>query len=185
MKYLNGTAESPPDTVAAALHAALMLPDASFVVFRRGFLVEFKTDRLTERLSLYGEGDHRSWQIGAFEDHHCHPDLSAVRQILFDAEPVSCQKGRINYTVWFLGSGDCGNPYRPDGLFSVTLNCPYDADGRPRRHIIDAVFALFERVRGWPRVEASPRFLAQLGQRNATSDARRREFENAEGAIHE
>ena len=147
------------DPVAAALHAALALPDASFVIHRHGLLVEFKTDRLGERLSLYAEGGHRSWQIGAFEDHHCHPDLSAVRRVLFDAEPVPCQGGRLNYTVWFLGAGDCGNPHRHDGLFSVTLNRPYHTDGRPRAHVIGAMFALYDRIGGWPLVEASSAFL--------------------------
>jgi hypothetical protein len=152
--------EASRDHAAAALEAALGLPDASFVIHRRGLLVEFKTDRLAERVSLYSERGFRSWQVGAFEDHHCHPDLATVRRVLFDAEPVPCQRGRINYTIWFLGAGDCGNPHRPDGLFSVTLNRPYDDDGQPRPHILDAMFALRDRMEGWPLVETSPAFHA-------------------------
>jgi hypothetical protein len=148
------------DPAAAALEAALGLPDASFVIHRRGLLVEFKTDRLAERVSLYSEGRFRSWQVGAFEDHHCHPDLAAVRRVLFDAEPVPCQRGRINCTIWFLADGDCGNPHRPEGLFSVTLNRPYDDDGHPRANILDAMFALQKRMDGWPLVETSPAFRA-------------------------
>lgn len=147
------------EPVAAVLQAALALTDASFVVHRHGLLVEFKTDRLGQRLSLQRAGSHRGWQVGAFEDHHCHADLDAVRRMLFDAEPVPCQGGRLNYTVWFLGEGDCANPHRRDGLFSVTLNRPYHGDGQPRLHLIGAVFALYDRVRGWPRVEASRAFV--------------------------
>src|SRR2546427_10822099 len=148
MTALESSIEASLDPAAAALEAALGLPDASFVIHRRGLLVEFKTDRLAERLSLYAEGGFRSWQVGAFEDHPCPPDLAAVRRVLFDAEPVPCQRGRINYAVWFLGEGDCGNPHRPDGLFSVTLNRPYHDDGRPRPHILAAVFALHDRMEG-------------------------------------
>lgn len=130
------------------------------MIFRRGLLVEFKTDDLAPGLTASVEGTHRSWQIGPFESHHCHLDLAGVRSVLFDAEPVSCQGGRINYTVWFLGDGDCGNPYRSNGLFSVTLNRPYADDGSPRTQIIAPVFALYERYRNLESIAASEGFLA-------------------------
>lgn len=144
--------------VEQVLSDALGLPDASLVIYRRGILVEFKTGQLAPGLQVAFEGGYRSWQVGPFEGHHCHLDLNAVRRVWFDAEPVSCQQGRLNYTVWFLGSGDCGNPYRSDGLFSVTLNAPYLADGTPRRGIIDAVYALHAAHRGCAGVSASAAF---------------------------
>lgn len=146
------------DAVADALQAALALPDASLVIYRLGLLVEFKTNLLLERLSLYESGGFKCWQVGPSDDHHCHPDLAAVTAVQFDAEPVSCQAGRLNYTVWFLGSGDCGNPYRPDGLFSVTLNDPYGPRGQ---HAVQAMFALYEQLRGDPLIGASDAFLSQ------------------------
>ncbi len=149
-------------TVEDVLGGALALRDASLVIFRRDLLVEFKTEALSPGLVATVEAGHRGWQVGPFDGHHCHLNLLAVRAVLFDAEPVSCQGGRINYTVWFLGAGDCGNPYRPDGLFSVTLNAPYDAAGEPRLDIIGAVVMLYRRVRHHPAVEASPGFVAQL-----------------------
>lgn len=145
--------------VEALLRGALALKDASLVIFRRGLLVEFKTEGLAPGLTASVEGQYRSWQIGPFEGHHCHLDLTAVRSILFDAEPVSCQGGQINYTVWFLGEGDCGNPYRSDGIFSVTLNSPYAADGTPRTAVIQPVFALYESHRNEAAVSASDGFL--------------------------
>ena len=148
------------EPAAAVLQATLSLPDASFVIFRHGILAEFRTDQLRTGLCLYTHGAHRGWQVGASNEHHFHPDLAGVRQVLFDAEPVPCQGGRLNYTVWFIGVGDCGNPHRPDGLFSVTLNRPYDATGQPRADILDAVYALYERIRPWPLVGASAPFLA-------------------------
>lgn len=143
----------------AVLSGAIALKDASLVIFRRGLLVEFKTEGLAPGLTASIEGKYRSWQIGPFEGHHCHLDLAAVRSILFDAEPVSCQGGRINYTVWFLGEGDCGNPYRSNGLFSVTLNRPYAQDGSPRADVILPVFALYESHQGAAAVSASAGFL--------------------------
>jgi len=145
--------------IEAALADAIALEDASLVIFRRGLLVEFKTEGLAPGLTASVEGEHRSWQIGPFDGHHCHLDLAAVRAILFDAEPVSCQGGRINYTVWFLGAGDCGNPYRSDGLFSVTLNRPYAADGSPRAEVILPMFALHEKYENEAAVSASAGFL--------------------------
>lgn len=145
--------------IESVLSDALALKDASLVIFRRGLLVEFKTEGLAPGLASTMEGQHRSWQIGPFDGHHCHLDLGAVRSILFDAEPVSCQGGRINYTVWFLGDGDCGNPYRSNGLFSVTLNSPYAADGTPRTAVIQPVFALYDMHRSNAAVSASDGFL--------------------------
>lgn len=130
--------------VESVLAGAIALKDASLVIFRRGLLVEFKTEGLSPGLSSSMEGEHQSWQIGPFEGHHCHLDLDAVQRIEFHAEPVSCQGGRINYTVWFLSDDHCGNPYRPDGLFSVTLNRPYTDDGVPRREVIAPMYELYE-----------------------------------------
>jgi len=145
--------------VEAVLTRAIALKDASLVIFRRGMLVEFKTEGLAPGLVASVEGSYRSWQIGPFEGHHCHLDLAAVRAILFDAEPVSCQGGRINYTVWFLGEGDCGNPYRSNGLFSITLNRPYAEDGTSRRDVIQPVYALYEEYEHETAVTASAGFL--------------------------
>jgi len=145
--------------IESVLTGAIALKDASLVIFRHGLLVEFKTDGLGPGLTASVEGEHRSWQIGPFEGHHCHLDLAAVRSILFDAEPVSCQGGRVNYTVWFLGEGDCGNPYRSNGLFSVTLNRPYAIDGSPRGEVIGPVFALYEAHGHEASVRATEGFL--------------------------
>lgn len=146
--------------VEALLADAIALKDASLVIFRRGLLVEFKTEGLSPGLASSVEGGHRSWQIGPFEGHHCHLDLAAVREIEFHAEPVSCQGGRINYTVWFLSGGDCGNPFRPDGLFSVTLNRPYADDGSPRSEVIAPMYALFDAYASTPSIRATDGFLA-------------------------
>ena len=145
--------------VAGLLNTVLMFKEASLVIFRRGALIEFKTDLLDEKVSSFEEQGHRSWQIGAFAGHHCHLDLGAVTEVLFDAEPVSCQGGRLNYTVWFCGAQDCGNPYRPTAMFSVTLNAPYATDGTPRRDIIDQVYAAYDALRASPLVRASESFL--------------------------
>jgi hypothetical protein len=84
-----------------------------------------------------------------------------VRSVLFDAEPVPCQGGRINYTVWFLGTGDCGNPYRPDGLFSITLNRPYADDGTARKAVIAPMLDLYAKYRNEAQVHASEAFLSR------------------------
>lgn len=146
-------------SVESVLAGAIALKDASLVIFRRGLLVEFKTEALSPGLSSSVEGEHRSWQIGPFDGHHCHLDLEAVQRIEFHAEPVPCQGGRLNYTVWFLGEGDCGNPYRPDGLFSVTLNRPYRDDGEPRPEVILPMYELYETFAWTPSVSASRAFL--------------------------
>ena len=130
---------------------ALVLKGASLVIYRPRTLIEFQTDRLTQGLSLYREGKHASWQIGAFDDHHCHLDVGACNEVVFGAEPVSCQGGRINYTVWFLVDEDCGNPYRPRAYFSVTLN-------RPRPEVIEPMLDLYMRFGDREGVSAEERF---------------------------
>jgi hypothetical protein len=81
------------------LRGALAFREASLVIYRHKTLVEFKTEKLGPGLSLYEEDGHVSWQIGAFDDHHCHLDVGACTSVVFGAEPVSCQGGRLNYTV--------------------------------------------------------------------------------------
>lgn len=156
----SGVAADHEEQVAALLTAALGLRDASLVIYRPGVLVEFKTDRLTEKVTSFEEQGFRSWQIGAFEDHHCHLNLREVIAVEFDAEPVGCQGGRLNYTVWFSGAGDGGNPFRPTGRFSVTLNAPYTDDGMPKPGIVDQVYDLHDRLAASPLVRASEAFLA-------------------------
>jgi hypothetical protein len=111
-------------SVEQVLADALKLADASLVIYRRGVLVDFKTELLGPGLIATHMGHHQSWQIGPMGGHHCHLDLESIGQACSDAEPVSCQRGRINYTVWFLAGKDCGNPFRANALFSVTLMRP-------------------------------------------------------------
>jgi len=152
--------------VTAVLQGALSLPDASLVLHRSGLLVEMKTDLLEDKLSRYEEDGHVSWQIGAFAGHHCHVDLGIIERVVFDAEAVPCQSGRANFTVWFETSDSSGNPYRPTGYFSVTLNAPYDADGRAHAHIVAAMRDLSVTHQVRPNVEVTDSFrlgLAALG----------------------
>jgi hypothetical protein len=142
-------------SVESLLQKALALPGASFVVYRRGLLVEFQTDKLTSGLSRWEEEGHISWQVNGFEDHHCHVDLASIERVQFDAEPVGCQGGRLNFTAWFLAGEDTGNPYRPRAAFSITLNRPYEPDGTPRLQVLGPLVQLFEEVRGLPFVEAT------------------------------
>jgi hypothetical protein len=125
----------------ALLEQALRLPDASLVIYRDRTLVEFKTEKL-DGVHRYIEEGYVSWQIGALAEHHCHLSLGVVTQVLFSAEPVSCQGGGLNYTVWFLTPGSSGNPWRRDGYFSVVLNRPYTGD-QPRPEVIEPMLALF------------------------------------------
>jgi hypothetical protein len=148
--------------IVPLLRDALALREASLVIFRDRTLVEFKTDRLGG-LHRYVEHGHVSWQIGRFEDHHCHLALGEVTEVLFSAEPVPCQGNRLNYTLWFLVPGACGNPYRPDGYFSITLNKPYRA-GVPRLEVIEPVMSLYRRYRGEAWVSADERFLEALAE---------------------
>jgi hypothetical protein len=148
------------ECVERVLGGALALKEASLVVFRRGVLVEFKTEMLVPSLGRTAEGRYRSWQLGPSEGHHCHLDLTSIVGVWFDAEPVSCQGGRLNYSVWFLTAGDCGNPYRPEGLFAVTLNAPYTAGGFARTDVILPVYQLHALHDGRPAVSASDAFIA-------------------------
>lgn len=143
------------------LREALRFREASLVIYRERTLVEFQTEKLAG-VFKYVEDGHVSWQLGEFEDHHCHLALGAVTRVLFSAEPVPCQRGRLNYTVWFLVPGACGNPYRSDGYFAVVLNRPYDGDA-PRLDIIDQVLSLYRRYRHESWVETDELFLRALG----------------------
>jgi hypothetical protein len=153
-----GGAGLPP--ILRVLDESLGLRGATLVVYRARTLVELKTEQLRRRVSAYEEDGYRSWQIGDFHDHHCHLDLDAIQEVLFDAEPVSCQGGRLNWTVWFLAKSDCGNPYRPNAVCSVTLNRPYTGAGERDRPVVDAVYAFFDRVRDLGFVSASEPFVA-------------------------
>jgi hypothetical protein len=147
-------------TVELLLEKALALSDASLVIYRPGVLVEFKTEMLGPGLASTRDGPHRGWQVGPLAGHHCHLDLASIDRVWFDAELVSCQGGRLNYTIWFLTTGDCGNPWRPDGLFSVTLNAPYGSDGTPRSSLIESVYALYDLHAHVHHLSASDTFLA-------------------------
>ena len=148
--------------IVPLLREALALREASLVIFRDRTLVEFKTDRLGG-LHRYQEQGHVSWQIGDFHGHHCHLALGEVSRVLFSAEPVPCQGNRLNYTIWFLVPGACGNPYRPDGYFSITLNKPYRA-GLVRPEVIDPILQLYRRHARESWVEADARFLEVLAE---------------------
>lgn len=146
----------------ALLRDALALKDASLVVYRDRTLIEFKTEKL-DGVHRYSESGHVSWQIGAFDDHHCHLALSEVARVQFSAEPVSCQGGGLNYAAWFLTDGPCGNPYRRDGYFSVVLNRPYSGN-EPRPEVIDPMLELYRRHRHEPWVSADETFLCVLAE---------------------
>jgi hypothetical protein len=137
---------------------ALAIPEASLVIHRRRTLVEFKTDLLRGALERYEEHGHVSWQVGDFHGHHCHLDLRAVRRVVFEAAPSGCQGGRTNFTVWFLDDGGAGNPNRPDGYFSVTLNSPYEEDGALRLDLVEQMIALYLAHDATSVVDASPGF---------------------------
>jgi hypothetical protein len=142
------------------LREALALRDASLVIFRDRTLIEFKTERL-DGVHRYEEAGHVSWQIGDQHEHHCHLALGGVTRVLFSAEPVSCQGGGLNYTLWFLTAGSCGNPYRRDGYFSIVLNRPYTGQ-QPRLDVIEPVLALYRRHRHLAWVEADATFMRVL-----------------------
>jgi hypothetical protein len=144
------------------LREALSLRDASLVIYRDQTLVEFKTE-LLNGVHRNEEDGHVSWQLGAFDDHHCHLALDAVQNVLFSAEPVSCQGNGLNYTVWFLTDERSGNPYRKDGYFSITLNRPYVANSAcavPRLEAIRPIFDLYRRFNGASWLTADQQFLA-------------------------
>ena len=150
------------DDVCNIVREALALQDASLVIFRAKTLIEFKTEGLGAGLQHQVEDGYDTWQIGDFDGHHCHLDMATVSQVEFVAEPTSCQGGRLNYTVWFLADEDCGNPYRPEGYFSVTFNAPYELDGAPRDALIDSMFQLYEQFVDVDGVSAEPCFQEQL-----------------------
>lgn len=142
------------------LREALALRNASLLIFRDRALIEFGTERL-DGVSRYEEGGHVSWQIGGQHGHHCHLSLGVVTRVFFSAEAVSCHGGGLNYTVWFLSAGPCGNPYRRDGYFSIVLNRPYSGN-EPRLDVNEPVLALFRRFRHEVGVEADETFLCVL-----------------------
>jgi hypothetical protein len=170
--------ESVEPVIVPLLREALALRDASLVIFRDRTLVEFKTERLGG-LHRYVEQGHVSWQLGEFDDHHCHLSLSAVTSVQFSAEPVPCQGNRLNYTIWFLVPGACGNPYRRDGYFSITLNRPYEA-GIPRRVVIDPVMALYRSYADEPWVQADTLFMESLNGGPTGTRFGKREYAEAE-----
>ncbi|MBI5334279.1 MAG: hypothetical protein HZB72_06770 [Burkholderiales bacterium] len=142
------------------LRQALTLADASLVIFRERSLVEFKTDHL-DGVHRLEENGHVSWQLGAFQHHHCHLALEAVTRVVFSAEPVPCQGGGLNYTVWFQTAWPAGNPHRPHGYFSVTLNRPYLGNvsgAAPRLEVIKPVLDLYRRYAQEPWVEIDDAF---------------------------
>jgi hypothetical protein len=146
----------------ALLSEALDLQDASLVIFRDKTLIEFKTERLCG-MYRYEEAGHVSWQIGEQNDHHCHLSLDSVASVLFSAEPVSCQGGGLNYTIWFLTTGPCGNPYRRNGYFSITLNRPY-VGNRPRLEVIKPLLNIYRKHQALNFVMADEVFLSVLEQ---------------------
>lgn len=168
-EHTSGDPEMP--SCKALVEQALALSDASLVIFRDRTLVEFKTDELGG-LFEYREGEHTSWQLGRFESHHCHLALNAVTGVEFSAESVPCQGGRLNYTIWFLVSGSCGNPFRSDGYFSVVLNNPYD-EGLARYEVIDPVLNLYRRYRHLSWVHADAGFLSAIESRDHRQSTRR------------
>ncbi len=139
------------------LQEALRLREAALVIYRDRTLVEFQTEKI-DGIHRHAEGPHVSWQIGGQREHHCHLALDAVARVLFSAEPVSCQGGGLNYTVWFLTDGPAGNPWRRDGYFSIVLNRPY-LGNRPRAEVIQPVLDLHARHRHEPWVGADDAFL--------------------------
>jgi len=142
------------------LRDVLALREASLVIYRERTLVEFQTEKV-DGVHQYMEQGHVSWQIGGLRDHHCHLALGAVARVLFSADPVSCQGGGLNYTVWFLTSGPCGNPWRRDGYFSVVLNRPYTGSA-PRLEVIKPVLDLYLRYRHKSWVQADAGFTRVL-----------------------
>jgi len=162
---LDGGAYEADDEPAAPrtlglLREALRFREASLVIYRERTLVEFQTEKLAG-VFQYVEDGHVSWQLGGFQDHHCHLALGAVTRVLFSAEAVPCQQGRLNYTLWFLVPGACGNPYRRDGYFSVVLNRPYEG-AAPRIELIEQVLELYRRHRHESWVAADDEFLRVL-----------------------
>lgn len=154
--------DAPEPLCLPLLREALALRDASLVIYRERTLVEFQIEKL-DGIHRYEEQGHVSWQIGGLRDHHCHLALGAVSRVLFSAEPVSCQGGGLNYTIWFLTAGPSGNPWRRDGYFSVVLNRPYTGDAA-RPEVIRPVLDMYGRHRQEPWVQADIQFMKVLEQ---------------------
>ena len=154
--------DAPEPLCLPLLREALALRDASLVICHERTLVEFQTEKL-DGIHRYEEQGHVSWQIGGLRDHHCHLALGAVSRVLFSAEPVSCQGGGLNYTIWFLTAGPSGNPWRRDGYFSVVLNRPYTGDAA-RPEVIRPVLDMYGRHRQEPWVQADIQFMKVLEQ---------------------
>ncbi|QPJ62509.1 MAG: hypothetical protein G3M70_11765 [Candidatus Nitronauta litoralis] len=154
------TVETMDPPCLPLLSEALDLKESSLVIYRERTLVEFQTEKI-DGVHRYVEQGHVSWQIGGLQDHHCHLALGSVHRVLFSAEPVSCQGGGLNYTIWFLTSGPSGNPWRRDGYFSVVLNRPYRGNV-PRLEVIKPMLDLYQRYRKEPWVQADERFLNTL-----------------------
>ena len=112
-------------------------------------------------MRVMGNSSGGSIQLGSEDDHHCHLNLQWVDRVLFSAEPVECQGGGLNYTVWFLSAESCGNPYRNNGYFSVVLNRPY-AGQVPRLEVIQPVLDLYQQFRNESFVDADEIFLRVL-----------------------
>ncbi|WP_439586111.1 hypothetical protein [Hydrogenophaga sp.] len=148
--------------VLPLLRAALALPDATLVIHRDQVLVEFQTERL-DGVHRFEEHGHVSWQIGAQHEHHCHLRLASVKDVQFSAQASPCQGGGLNYTLWFQTAESSGNPFRPRGYFSVTLNRPY-AHGQPRLEVIQPMLDLYRRFEGAPWVSADEAFLRVLAE---------------------
>lgn len=157
---------APPSSELPAalplLRQALALPDATLVIHREQVLVEFQTERL-DGVHRFEEQGHVSWQIGAQHEHHCHLRLDSVHDVQFSAQASPCQGGGLNYAVWFQTLQPCGNPFRPQGYFSVTLNRPY-AHGQPRHEVIQPMLDLYRRFEGAPWVSADEAFLRVLAE---------------------
>jgi len=139
------------------LREAVDLPGASLVILRERTLIELQTEQLAG-VSKFVEQGYVSWQIGGFEQSHCHLDLYALTGARFTAEPTPCQGGRLNFTLWLLVAERSGNPYKADGYFSIVLNQPYDSGGRPRWEVIQPMVALYRAYRQEPWLDADDRF---------------------------
>jgi len=146
---------------------ALALKESSLVIYRDRLLVEFQTEKISG-LYRYIEDGHVSWQIGHLNEHHCHLALHAVSSVLFSAEPTSCQQGRLNYTIWFIVDGDCGNPWQRNGYFSVVLNRPYQGD-QLRQEIIQPMMKLYNKYSQFPWVKANHAFIESLDRIEAAA----------------
>ncbi|MCG7877955.1 MAG: hypothetical protein JAY75_12600 [Candidatus Thiodiazotropha taylori] len=150
--------------VAEIMRETLKLRDASLVICRPKLIIEFKTEDLGRGLQYFTHDGHETWQIGEFRGHHCHVNLDSIEQVVFEAAPVTCQGGRLNYTVWFMVGWECENPFRKGGYLSVTLNSPYTKAGDPRHEVIDPVIDLYRHYQDHQQVHAEEGFLQAMTQ---------------------